>query len=166
MCAPGEHHLAVLAGWDRRLAWGMAVLLAGYAGMAAYLAGERESGEPGHRTAAVGAVVSLALAMAAQPVSHLFGTGWFSADPRAPWQLVVVVSCVPPLVLGHILHLAGTRRATAVADESLDGLLTTADVAGQLQITESAVRSRVKRGALVPVVRDPALGNLFDPETI
>lgn len=163
MCAPGEHHLARLAGWDSRLAWGMAALLAGYAGMAAYLAGEREKGQPGHRTAVAGAVVSLALAMTAQPVSHLFVTGWFSAEPRTPWGLVVVVSCVPPLVLGHILHLAATQPGTGVPDASL---MTTADVADALGITESAVRSRVARGSLVPAVKDPELGNLFHPSTV
>lgn len=116
MCAPGEHHLAVLAGWDDRLAWGMAALLAGYAGMAAFLAGERPSGAPGHRTATIGAVLALALAMAAQPVSHMFVTGWLTAEPRTPLWLVIVVSCVPAPVLGHILHLAAVPvRAAAPA---------------------------------------------------
>ncbi|MFF8495200.1 hypothetical protein ACF06O_30735 [Streptomyces albidoflavus] len=168
MCAPGERHLAKLAGWHQDiagvdLAWGMAVLLAGYAGMAAYLAGKRKRGTPGHRTAVVGAVASLGLAMAAQPVSHLFVTGWFSAEPRTPWGLVVVVSCVPPLVLGHVLHLAATRPGTPVPAASL---LTTDEVAEELGITTSAVRSRVSRGRLVPALKDPELGNLFDPSTI
>lgn len=171
MCAPGEHHLAKLAGWEGQmfgvdLAWGMAALLAGYAGMAAFLAGKRQKGERGHRTALVGAGVALALAMAAQPVSHLFVTGWISAEPRAPWVLVVVVSCVPPLVLGHVLHLAATHPETPVPDASPDDLLTTAEVADRLGITDSAVRSRVTRGTLVPAVRDPELGNLFHPSSI
>ncbi|MEU0941100.1 hypothetical protein [Embleya sp. NPDC005971] len=120
MCAPGEHHLAVLAGWDSRLAWGMAAVLAAYAGIATSVAGTRPRGVPGHRSAAAGAVVSLSLAMSAQPVSHMFVTGHWSADPRAPEWLVWVVSCVPPLVLGHLLHLAATpvpraeRAGTAV----------------------------------------------------
>ena len=115
MCAPGEHHLAVLAGWDDRLAWGMAAVLAAYAGIAASVASNRPAGSPGKASAVVGAVVSLGAAMAAQPVSHLFVTGWLSATPRAPWQLIVCVSCVPPLVFGHLLHLAATplRRNTA-----------------------------------------------------
>jgi len=171
MCAPGEHHLAKLAGWEGKLfgvelAWGMAVLLAGYAGMAAFLAGKRQKGERGHRTAVMGAGIALALAMAAQPVSHLFVTGWISAEPRAPWGLVVIVSCVPPLVLGHVLHLAATRPETPVPDASLDELLTTGEAAERLGITESAVRSRVNRGTLVPAVRDPEYGNLFHPSSI
>lgn len=114
MCAPGEHHLAVLAGWDGRLAWGMAAVLAAYAGIAASVASNRPARSPGKVSAVVGAFVSLGAAMAAQPVSHLFVTGWFSADPRPPAALVVVVSCVPPLVFGHLLHLAATpvERAT------------------------------------------------------
>jgi hypothetical protein len=113
MCAPGEHHLAQLAGWDGRLAWGMAAVLAAYAGIAASVASNRPAGSPGKVSAVVGAFVSLGAAMAAQPVSHLFVTGWLSATPRAPWLLVVVVSCVPPLVFGHLLHLAATPVARA-----------------------------------------------------
>lgn len=114
MCAPGEHHLATLAGWDGRLAWGMAAVLAAYAGIAASVASNRPAGSPGKVSAVVGAFVSLGAAMAAQPVSHLFVTGWFSADPRPPAALVVVVSCVPPLVFGHLLHLAATPVERAV----------------------------------------------------
>lgn len=113
MCAPGEHHLAVLAGWDTRLAWGMAAVLAAYAGIATSVAGTRPRGVPGHRSAAAGAVVSLSLAMSAQPVSHMFVTGHWSASPAAPVWLVWVVSCVPPLVLGHLLHLAATPAPRA-----------------------------------------------------
>lgn len=172
MCAPGEHHLATLAGWNYWLAWGMAAVLACYAGIAAAVAGERRKGEPGHYTAAAGAVVSLGLAMAAQPVSHLFVTGWLTAEPRPPWQLVIAVSCAPPLVLGHLLHLAATPRAAAVPELSPPvppvppGYLNTAELADHLGITPSAVNSRVSRGTLVPAVKDPTLGNLFDPANL
>lgn len=172
MCAPGEHHLATLAGWSPKLAWGMAAVLAAYAGIAAAVAGDRAKGEPGHYTAVAGAIVSLGLAMAAQPVSHLFVTGHLSAVPRPPVALVVVVSCVPPLVLGHLLHLAATPRAraeTAVPRQSQpvpDGLLDTGEVAERLGIKPSSVGSRVHRGQLNPVMKDPQLGNLFDPDEI
>ncbi|WP_435246367.1 helix-turn-helix domain-containing protein [Streptomyces sp. NRRL F-5630] len=115
MCAPGEHHLAVLAGWDARLAWGMAAVLAAYAGIAASVATNRPSGSPGRWSAIIGAGVSLAAAMAAQPVSHLFVTGHWSATPHAPAWLVITVSAVPPLVLGHLLHLAATPTGHAPA---------------------------------------------------
>nr|WP_237514956.1 helix-turn-helix domain-containing protein [Streptomyces sp. SID4945] len=51
--------------------------------------------------------------MAAQPVSHLFVTGHWSATPHAPAWLVIAVSAVPPLVLGHLLHLAATPTGPA-----------------------------------------------------
>ncbi|MFF5891198.1 hypothetical protein ACFY72_20805 [Streptomyces globisporus] len=116
MCAPGEHHLAVLAGWDDHLAWGMAGVLAAYAGIAAAVASARPAGAPGQRSAVFGAILSLGAAMAAQPVSHMFVTGHLTSEPRTPLWLVVAVSCVPPLVLGHLLHLAATPiKATAPA---------------------------------------------------
>lgn len=115
MCAPGEHHLAVLAGWDTRLAWGMAAVLAAYAGIAAAVASARPAGAPGKRSAIAGAFTSLGAAMAAQPVSHLFVTGHLTAKPSAPIWLVIIVSCVPPLVLGHLLHLAATPVAHQAA---------------------------------------------------
>lgn len=119
MCAPGEHHLGKLAGWSDHLAWGMAGVLAAYAGIAAAVASKRPKGAPGKGSAVAGAWLSLATAMSAQPISHLFVTGHWSADPRPPVWLVVTVSCVPPLVLGHLLHLAATpvtaRPHTATA---------------------------------------------------
>jgi hypothetical protein len=106
LCAPGERHLAELAGWGPNLSWGMAGLLVMYAGIAAVVATIRPKGAPGKRTAVLGAILSLLLAMAAQPVSHYFVTGWMTAQPRPPFWLVTVVSCVPPFVMGHLLHLA------------------------------------------------------------
>lgn len=106
LCAPGEHHLATLAGWNSRLAWVMAGVCAAYGGIASAIAANLPTGHPGKNVALGGATASLGLAMAVQPVSHLFVTGWLSADPRAPWQLVVFVSCIPAPVLGHVLHVA------------------------------------------------------------
>lgn len=108
LCAPGEQHLAHLAGWSYSLSWGMAGLFSMYAGIAAVVATVRPKGAPGKKSAVCGAVLSLLLAMGAQPVSHLFVTGWLSAEPRAPWTLVAAVSCVPPFILGHLLHLAAS----------------------------------------------------------
>lgn len=193
MCSPGEHHLAVLAGWDDRLAWGMAALLAGYAGMAAFLAGERHSGTPGHWTAVIGAGLALALAMAAQPVSHMFVTGWLSAEPRTPLWLVIVVSCVPAPVLGHILHLAAVpvRAAAPARVEQAEPraeqprptvsltkarpeprpeptepprFLTTREVADRYGVTMSAVGNWKTRGKIRPALVDPSAGNMYDPE--
>lgn len=116
LCAPGERHLALLAGWGPTLSWGMAGLLVMYAGIAAVVATVRPKGAPGKKTAVIGAILSLLLAMAAQPVSHYFVTGWMSASPRAPFWLVTVVSCVPPFVMGHLLHLAADPGGQPEAD--------------------------------------------------
>lgn len=194
MCAPGEHHLAVLAGWDEHLAWGMAALLAGYAGMAAFLAGERRASDsPGHWTAIIGAGLALALAMAAQPVSHMFVTGWLTAEPRTPLWLVIVVSCVPAPVLGHILHLAAVpvRAAAPARVEQVEQpaeqprptvslikarteqrpvpseqprFLTTREVADRYGVTMSAVGNWKTRGKIRPALVDPSAGNMYDPE--
>lgn len=118
LCAPGEQHLAELAGWRGWLSWCMAGLFSMYAGIAAVVATVRPKDAPGKMSAVIGAVVSLLMAMAAQPVSHLFVTGWVSAEPRPPVWLVVPVSCVPPFILGHLLHLAASpvRPAEDVPD--------------------------------------------------
>lgn len=195
MCAPGEHHLAALAGWDDRLAWGMAAVLAAYAGIAAAVASARPAGAPGKRSAVAGAVVSLLLAMAAQPVSHAFVTGHLSATPRTPLWLVIAVSCVPPLVLGHLLHLAATpvpapaappaeqptpateqpREQTEPSPEQdetdeqpaeLPRFLTTREVASLYGVTPSTVGTWKDRGKIRPALSDPRSGNLYDPETL
>jgi hypothetical protein len=116
LCAPGEQHLAWLAGWNGELtwlSWGWAGLLSLYAGISAVVATIRPRGSRGKATAVVGAGLSLLLAMVAQPVSHLFTTGWMSADPRPPLWLVVSVSSIPPFILGHLLHLAASQAKTS-----------------------------------------------------
>jgi len=195
MCAPGEHHLAVLAGWDHRLAWGMAGVLAAYAGIAAAVASARPAGAPGKRSAVAGAFLSLGAAMAAQPVSHAFVTGHLTSEPRTPLWLVVIVSCVPPLVLGHLLHLAATpvraaapapvEQAEPVAEMStedaetnderdeqkseqteLPRFLTTREVADRYGVKPSTIGTWKDRGKIRPALIDPSLGNLYDPETL
>lgn len=118
LCAPGEQHLAELAGWSETLSWGFAGLLSLYAGISAVVATVRPRGARGKATAVLGAVLSLLLAMAAQPVSHLFVTGWLTAEPRPPWQLVAVVSMIPPFILGHLLHLAASPVHQAVRPDT------------------------------------------------
>lgn len=118
LCAPGEQHLAYLAGWNGNitwLSWGWAGLLSLYAGISAVVATVRPRGARGKATAVVGAGLSLLLAMAAQPVSHMFTTGWLSAEPRPPLWLVIIVSGIPPFILGHLLHLAASPVRTVVS---------------------------------------------------
>lgn len=122
MCAPGEKHLALMAGYSYRiggvpLAWGMPACLVAYAGIAASVATRRAKGAPGRRTAILGAFLSLGAAMSAQPVSHMFVTGHWDSSPAPVW-IVWTVSVVPPLVVGHLMHMAAShtvsRRRRAV----------------------------------------------------
>lgn len=118
MCAPGEHYLAVLAGWSYRLAWGMPACLVAYAAIAASVATRRAKGSQGRKTAIVGAFLSLGAAMMAQPVSHMFMTRHWASNPSPVW-IVWTVSVVPPLVVGHLMHMAAShtvRRRTVRPD--------------------------------------------------
>jgi hypothetical protein len=127
MCAPGEHHLAMMAGYTDRigvveLAWGMPACLVAYAGIAASVATRRAKGTQGRRTAVAGAFLSLGAAMSAQPISHMFVTGHWDSDPAPVW-IVWAVSVVPPLVVGHLMHMAAShtvsrRRSVRVPDEA------------------------------------------------
>ncbi len=109
MCAPGEHYLAVQAGWSERLAWGMPGTLTAYAGIAAVVATKRPKGAPGRRTAVWGAIVSVALAMAAQPVAHLYGR---TGVTRETIFLTVVMGLIPAAVFGHLLHMGAASPKT------------------------------------------------------
>lgn len=111
LCAPGEQHLGDLAGWGYRMSWGLSGLFTLYAGLAAVISTQLPKGARGKTSSVWGAFLSLALAMAAQPVSHLFVTHYISVEPRPPLWLVVSVSSVPPLILGHLLHFAAMGAA-------------------------------------------------------
>ncbi len=120
MCAPGEHYLATLAHWDEKLAWGMPTVLTAYAGIAAVVATKRPKGAPGKRTAVAGAIVSVGLAMAAQPIAHLYG---YRGLTTSDIVLITVVSCIPAAVFGHLLHMAavpGERVRPAGKPDEVD----------------------------------------------
>lgn len=103
MCAPGEHYLARMAGWSHWLAWGMPATLTAYAGIAAVVATKRPKKSPGKVTAVAGAIISVLLAMGAQPISHLYERGLVTGHQTL---LTIIVSCIPALVFGHLLHMA------------------------------------------------------------
>lgn len=102
MCAPGEHYLAVQAGWSETLAWGMPGTLTAYAGIAAVVATKRPKGAPGRHTAITGAVISILMAMAAQPIAHLYGKVGLHPEQIA---LTVAAGLIPAAVFGHLLHM-------------------------------------------------------------
>ncbi|MGW5198902.1 hypothetical protein [Streptomyces spiralis] len=111
MSAPGEYHLAVLAGWSGPVAALMPLCLSVYAAAAAVIAATRSPGEPGRRSAVIGAGAALVLALAAQVVAHLIAAGFMTSSAA----LVAAVSAVPPLVVAHMLHLAASPRPAPVA---------------------------------------------------
>lgn len=106
LCAPGEQHLGDLSGWSYRMSWGLSGLFTLYAGLASVISTQLPKGARGKTSSVWGAFLSLLLAMAAQPISHMFVTGYIDVTPRPPLWLVVSVSSVPPLILGHLLHFA------------------------------------------------------------
>jgi hypothetical protein len=105
MCAPGEYHLARLAGWSDPWALGMPAALSAYAGIAAVVAASRPKGARGRISAIAGATVAILLALAAQVVAHLISRGHMVGNQA--W-LIGLISAVPPAVVGHLLHLAST----------------------------------------------------------
>jgi len=149
MCAPGEHYLARKAGWSEWLAWGMPATLTAYAGIAAVVATKRPKGAPGKSTAVWGAVVSVLLAMAAQPVAHLYGKTGLDVQQVT---LTVIVSCIPALVFGHLLHMAAApvhvpdkRQDTDddIRDKIADALDVPRDMLGVDNPTPSGRRSQL-----------------------
>jgi len=115
MCAPGEHYLGVMAGWSSSLAWLTPATLTAYAGIGAVVATKRPQGAPGRATAVAGAILSILLAMTAQPVAHLYEQHLITGHRLI---LTVIVSCIPAAVFGHLLHLGAAapkrRRTPAV----------------------------------------------------
>ncbi|MBQ0974749.1 hypothetical protein KBZ00_27000 [Streptomyces sp. RK31] len=105
MSAPGEYQLAVMAGWASPVAVLMPLVLSAYAAVASVMAATC----PDSRSAKIGAGMALALALTAQVIAHLIIAGYVSVGP----VLVAAVSAVPPLVAGHLMHLATVGRATA-----------------------------------------------------
>jgi hypothetical protein len=102
MCAPGEHYLGVMAGWTRGMAWLTPASLTAYAGISAVVATKRPKGAPGRNTAVWGAILSILLAMGAQPVAHLYEQHLITGHR---FVLTIVVSVIPAAVFGHLLHM-------------------------------------------------------------
>jgi hypothetical protein len=120
MCAPGEHYLMLQARFVDPFAWLGPGTLTAYAGIAAVTATKRPKGSPGHRTAVTGAILSIGLAMAAQPIAHLWGQKGLDLQHVI---LICVVSSVPSAVFGHLLHMGAApsaKRRTPKTDKRTD----------------------------------------------
>lgn len=116
---PGEISLASTAGWSAKYAPAMPVCLSVYALSAGAIATYRRKMRlPGQATALVGALAALVLAMSAQSISHLIEQTHMAGSAA----LTVAVSCIPPLVIGHLIHMAETPSQAVSASEEIDEL--------------------------------------------
>lgn len=122
MSIPGEIHLAEVAGWDHfdfglftlNVAALMPVCVSVYAVVSAVIAEvAKRLGLPSRKSAQVGAMAALGLALAAQDVSHLIAQNYMHTSR----VLVGLVSAIPPLVATHMLHMAATPKTTATEVE-------------------------------------------------
>jgi tetrahydromethanopterin S-methyltransferase subunit B len=134
MSIPGEMALAGVAGWTSHYAPAMPVCLSVYALAAGSISWYRRKMKlPGEWTALIGGAFALLLAMSAQSISHLIEQDYMETSAL----LTVAVSCVPPLVIAHLIHMAETPSQAKSATEELEesrGLiehLTTALVASE-----------------------------------
>ncbi|WP_052069488.1 hypothetical protein [Streptacidiphilus albus] len=171
MCAPGEIHLAALAGWSSTWSYGAPATMSLYALIGAIIADQLPAGDPKRSSARLGAGLALLLAMSAQVVDHLISAHYLPARSIA---LIAVVSAVPPLAAWHIIsiaarpaadatagvavqqplsqqvnrtpkHWAVAKQAFAQKDRALASIYAAADYEG---ISVSTIRSRVARGGL------------------
>ncbi|NUS14547.1 MAG: hypothetical protein HOY69_24635 [Streptomyces sp.] len=140
MSAPAEYHLARGAGFGDPYAYGMPLVLSSYAGIAAVVAANRPKGSRGRVSAIIGAGSALALAMGAQIIGHLVSTGYMNG--HSAW-LVSGVSAVPPLVVGHLLHLAATRE---------DAVEDTQDAQNGIYADETPAPSPASQSVRPPVI--------------
>jgi hypothetical protein len=116
---PGEMALASVVGWGERYTPAMPVCLSVYALSAGAISQYRRKMQlPGETTALVGGLMALLLAMGAQSISHLIEQGYMGTS----WGLVVAVSCVPPLVIAHLIHMAETPSQVRSASEEMEEL--------------------------------------------
>ncbi|MER5883055.1 hypothetical protein ABT160_04430 [Streptomyces sp. NPDC001941] len=116
---PGEIALAQTAGWSDRYAPAMPVCLSVYALAAGAIATYRRRMElPGQVTALAGSLMALMLAMSAQSISHLIAQDYVGSSAL----LVVAVSCVPPLTIAHLVHMAETPTAAKTTSQQMQEL--------------------------------------------
>lgn len=114
---PGEIAMARTAGWSENYAYAMPVCVSVYALAAAAIAAYRRKMQlPGQWTALIGAAMALVLAMCAQSIAHLISQDYMGTSA----VLVVAVSCVPPVVVAHLMHMAETPSQVKTASEEIE----------------------------------------------
>ncbi|MFD8594515.1 hypothetical protein ACFV1L_05900 [Kitasatospora sp. NPDC059646] len=159
MSIPGEVHLAAVAGWDSvqvgdwtfNVAGLMPVCVSVYAACSAVIADVAKRLKlPGRKSALAGAAVALALALAAQGISHLIELNYLGSG----WILVLAVSAIPPLVAAHMLHMAAAPVALAShvepeEDTESDELLAGDSEPGPRRTGKRGGRARAREEAAV-----------------
>ncbi len=147
---PGEVALAKAAGWSDHYAPAMPICLSVYALAAGAISGFRRKMKlPGEKTALIGGALALMLAMGAQSISHLIEQSYMTGSAA----LTVAVSCIPPLVIAHLIHMAETPSAVKSASEELEELREVSQhLMTQLVASESAALVSHSRSVLGELV--------------
>jgi excisionase family DNA binding protein len=133
-------------------------------------------GSPGYRWA-IGTVVGLTAISLVLNVAHgSAAVGVTAESDGTTWGHVILASAAPTICIALGTHLAALtfHRLTGVlADRRDEGgtpehgdLLTTKEVADRLGVGTSTIGTWVSRGKLTPVIKDPKVGNLFDPASL
>ncbi len=133
------------------------------------------SGTPGRaqRFAKASALGALALGMCGQVIYHLLSA---VHAVRAPWPVVMLVSCIPVITLGfgaaltHLLKAGVTDDATPAGSTGQRGLLSAAqqdaaDVRAEIAAVRAA-RIGIQREALDSDVREPGGGARTDTDEV
>lgn len=126
----GLYGLATLTGWDKHLAVLYPVAIDAYALTATRVWLARSTRNTHARAfARWNAIGAIALSVVGNSIYHYMCPNGLDAPHRAvPWQLVVAVAAVPPIVLGLVIHMAHIRtRPEARTGEELTGAEATAD---------------------------------------
>jgi excisionase family DNA binding protein len=133
-------------------------------------------GSPGYRWA-IGTVCGLTGLSLVLNVAHGSAAGGVTgASDATTWGHVILASAAPTICIALGTHLAAltfhrlsevlaSRRDTGETPEH-DDLLTTKEVADRLGVGTSTIGTWVSRGKLTPVIKDPKVGNLFDPASL
>jgi hypothetical protein len=132
-------------------------------------------GSPGYRWA-IGTVVGLTAISLVLNVAHGSAyAGVTGQSDATTWGHVILASAAPTVCIALGTHLAALtfHRLTGVLVDRRGGetgeptaLLTTREVADRLGVEPSTIGTWVSRGKLTPVVKDPKVGNLFDPASL
>jgi len=156
MSIPGEIHMATLAGWTPGYARLMPVCVSIYAASAAIVAAvSKRFALPGRKSALLGAAAALGLAVSAQTIAHLIQLDYMDMSG----VLVAGVSCVPPLVVAHMLHMAAwpERLADPVECEEEESESESDQAENAPRVRRAGRRGRV---GLAPEVIREAAANL------